>query len=121
MRYDEFISHVAERAGGSDDVAAALTRATLMTLGERITQGEADDLASQLPQELKGWLLTREGPEKFDLAEFERRVAERAAVSKDAVEPGVAAVFATLREAVTPGEFDDVLAQLPKEFQRVAA
>jgi uncharacterized protein (DUF2267 family) len=29
---------------------------------------------------------------------------------------GVIAVLATIREAVTPGEFDDVLAQLGKEF-----
>jgi uncharacterized protein (DUF2267 family) len=29
-------------------------------------------------------------------------------------------VFATVREAVTGGEFDDVLAQLPADFRQLA-
>jgi uncharacterized protein (DUF2267 family) len=36
-------------------------------------------------------------------------------------ESDVIAVMATLRDAVTPGEFDDVLSQLPNEFQRLGA
>jgi uncharacterized protein (DUF2267 family) len=32
---------------------------------------------------------------------------------------GVRAVLTTLRDAVTHGEFDDVMSQLPKEFQEL--
>jgi uncharacterized protein (DUF2267 family) len=122
MRYDEFLSKVAERATGGDrDKAADLTRASLQTLAERISGGEADDLASQLPQELKDWLTARqERPEDFDIDEFTKRVWQRARLpSQEDAERGVVAVFATLREAVTRGEFDDVLSQLPDQYRRL--
>lgn len=121
MRYDEFISKVAERAtDGNREKAGNLTRATLQTLSERISGGEAEDLASQLPQDLKTWLTaSEENPEDFDFEEFTKRVWQRARLPSQAdAERGVAAVFATLREAVTAGEFDDVLAQLPDQYRR---
>jgi uncharacterized protein (DUF2267 family) len=122
MRYDEFLSKVAERATRGDrDKAADLIRASLQTLAERISGGEADDLASQLPQELKGWLTGKqERAEDFDIDEFTKRVWQRAGLpSQEDAERGVVAVFATLREAVTPGEFDDVLSQLPDQYRRL--
>lgn len=122
MSYDEFISKVAERATRGDrDKAADLTRASLQTLAERISGGEADDLASQLPQELKGWLTGKqERAEDFDIEEFTKRVWQRAGLpSQEDAERGVVAVFATLREAVTGGEFDDVLSQLPDQYRRL--
>jgi uncharacterized protein (DUF2267 family) len=36
-------------------------------------------------------------------------------------ELAVDAVLVTLRDAVTPGEFDDVLSQLPQDFKRLGA
>jgi uncharacterized protein (DUF2267 family) len=113
---------VAERATRGDrDKAADLTRASLQTLAERISGGEADDLASQLPQELKGWLTGKqERAEDFDIDEFTKRVWQRAGLpSQEDAERGVVAVFATLREAVTGGEFDDVLSQLPDQYRRL--
>jgi uncharacterized protein (DUF2267 family) len=120
MQYDEFISKVAERTGVEREQAEAVTRATLATLAARITHGEAEDLAAQLPDGLKGPLRT--GPaeaEPFDLAEFKRRVAQHAGIPQDEAERAIAAVFATLSEAVTGGEFDDVLSQLPKEYREL--
>lgn len=120
MTYDEFIARVAERAGTSPERAADLTRATLLTLNERISGGEARDLASQLPQDLKKWLVpTSGGAEAFDVEDFKRRVRERAKLSDDEAERGIRAVFAVLGEAVTSGEFDDVLSQLPSEFREL--
>jgi uncharacterized protein (DUF2267 family) len=123
MQYDDFILRLATRAGLDDrEKAAQLARATLQTLAERITGGEARDLAEQLPQGLKGFLSTApETAEPFDLDEFERRVAERADMTKGEAELGVRAVFETLHEAVTTGEWDDVLSQLPKEYRQLVA
>jgi uncharacterized protein (DUF2267 family) len=50
------------------------------------------------------------------LDEFVRRVAERAQVPPEEASNGTKAVFMTLREATTDGEFKDVMAQLPDEF-----
>lgn len=121
MNYETFIDKVAERAGVQSEQALILTRATLQTVADRLTAGEALDLAAQLPKPLQMPLRpSRETAERFSLAEFTRRVAERAGVDEAAAANGIRAVFATLREAVTSGEFDDLLAQLPSDFAEVA-
>ena len=119
MQYDEFISKVVERSDLDRDAAEALTAATLRTLAERITGGEAEDLAAQLPEELKLPLTAgvEEAAEPFDVAEFIRRVAERARTDGDTALASQGAIFSTLREAVTPGELDDIISQLPQEFR----
>ena len=122
MKNREFIATVAERARDiPKDEAEAVSRATLQTLGERITGGEARDLAAQLPKELQPHLESApEPPEPFGLDEFIRRVSERAGVSRDDARDGVYAVVQTLQDAVTFGEFEDVMSQLPKEFGALA-
>ncbi|WP_269857548.1 DUF2267 domain-containing protein [Streptomyces sp. RPT161] len=57
--------------------------------------------------------------EKFDLAEFVRRVSERAGVDATVARRGIWAVFTTLQQAVPGKEFQDVLDQLPREFQNI--
>jgi uncharacterized protein (DUF2267 family) len=117
MNYDTFIDVVSQRAGVSSDQAVILTRATLETLTDRLTAGEALDLAAQLPKPLRVAMRQRtETAERFGLAEFIRRMGERAGVDETMATNGIRAVFTTLREAVTGGEFDDVLIQLPRDF-----
>lgn len=122
MKYDEFIARVAESAGVSKEQAERLTRATLATLAERITGGEARDLASQLPLPLQNPLLgAREEAEPFSFEEFVRRTAQRAETDPGVAELAVEAVMLTLRDAVTPGEFDDVVSQLPQDFKHLGS
>ena len=122
MKYDEIIARVAERTGLFEGEAAALTRATLATLAERIGGAEARDLATRLPGPLQDALLpTKEQAEAFGFDEFVNRVAERSRRDPIASRSAVDAVLATLREAATPGEFDDVLSQLPRDFHRLDA
>jgi uncharacterized protein (DUF2267 family) len=117
MKHDEFMTKVGQRADVSLETADALTAATLHTLAERISGGEVKDLAAQLPAELKPHLMGADEPaQRFDAEDFVRRVAERAATDPDRARAGVRAVFTTIREAVTPGEIDDITAQLPKDF-----
>jgi uncharacterized protein (DUF2267 family) len=118
MTYDEFIDAVAERGGLSREEAEEVTHATLQTLAERITGGEADDVASQLPKRLQDDLRgAHEQAEPFGLEEFKRRVSERVDVDDSA--DAIRAVMTTLREALTGGEFDDLMDQLPVEFWEV--
>jgi uncharacterized protein (DUF2267 family) len=117
VKYDEFISSVAERTGLPREEAESLTHATLRVLAERLSAGEADDLAAQFPRELKGDLIPpTPQAQSFGAREFARQVAERIGIQEADAYPGVAAVLATIRDAVTPGEFDDVLSQLGREF-----
>jgi uncharacterized protein (DUF2267 family) len=116
--YKTFIKTEAEKAGLPEDKAEEVARATLQTLADRITGGEADDLAAQLPTPLKDALIpARDEAERFDVDEFVRRVSERAHVDPDTARTGAMATFSTMREAVTPGEFDDITAQLPQEYR----
>jgi uncharacterized protein (DUF2267 family) len=120
MDYEEFEDKVAGRAGVPRDRAGVLIQATLQTLAERITGGEADDLAAQLPKQMKEWLTRTDEPaESFGLDEFIRRVSERAQVAPGEAGDAARAVFRTLREAVTGGEFDDMMSQLPDEFSEL--
>ena len=120
MKYDEFIDAVAIRAGVSPDDAEVLSYATLQTLGERLTGGEADDLASQLPVGLQDTLHKDfEQAEDFGLEEFVRRVSLNAGTDTPLAWQGVRAVMGTLQDAVSGGEFDDVMAQLPNDFAQV--
>ena len=120
MKYDEFIDAVAIRAGVSPDDAEVLSYATLQTLGERLTGGEADDLGSQLPVGLQDALHKDfEQAEDFGLEEFVRRVSLNAGTDTSLAWQGVRGVMTTLQDAVSGGEFDDMMAQLPNDFAKV--
>ena len=79
MNFDEFtgeVQHRLELPGTGETVRAI--RATLMTLGHRIPEGNAEDLAASLPIEIK-WYLTgavHEHGQRFDWQEFVERVSE---------------------------------------------
>ena len=77
--FDEFtgeVQHRLELPGTGETVRAI--RATLMTLGQRIPEGNAEDLAASLPLEIK-WYLTgavHDHGQRFDWQEFVKRVSE---------------------------------------------
>ena len=120
MKYDELISHVSELAGLDRSEAERAAHATLATLAERITEGEASHLAAQLPQDLQPALEGATGTgEPFPVDEFFRRVGEREDVPVEAAEEHARAVLVTVSEAVTGGEIEHVLSQLPDEYREL--
>jgi uncharacterized protein (DUF2267 family) len=118
VEYDEFIDHVAERAGVSREHAEKLSHATLTVLADRISGGQALDLAAMLPEELARHLRMAHTklPKKYGFDEFVGKVHQRASVPGQEVRPGIRAVMLTLREVVGEKEFRDALAQLPGQF-----
>ncbi|HEY0471160.1 MAG TPA: DUF2267 domain-containing protein [Kribbella sp.] len=117
MKFHEMVAAVKRAADLPDnDQAERALRATLRTLGERLAGGEPFDLASQLPGELKDELPPQGPGDAFSLEEFYRRVARREGTDPETARRHARAVMAVLREAVSSGEFDDVLSQLPKEY-----
>jgi uncharacterized protein (DUF2267 family) len=114
----EFFRSVAQRAGLSREEAADLTRATLETLADRVSGGEARDLAAELPEPLAQPLRSGdEAAKRFDLEEFVRRVSERTGLTAPETTSGIRAVLVTLREVTPSDEFTEVMAQLSKDFR----
>jgi uncharacterized protein (DUF2267 family) len=116
MDYDAFIDAVMQGAGIDRGDAEHAVRATLTTLAERISAGEARDLAALLPPQLAPWLNVDTRSERFDVDEFLRRIAERSGADEDAALQRARSVFAVLAQTIAPSELDDVASELPRDF-----
>ncbi|MEW2247869.1 DUF2267 domain-containing protein [Streptomyces sp. NPDC006975] len=119
MRYDEFLARVRERGEYADqEEAAKITTSVLEVLAQRITPGEASDVAAQLPEPLceplKGG--GQGQAESFGVEEFCRRVAERTGARPRTAEWDASAVLSTLAEAVSGGELNQIISQLPSGY-----
>jgi uncharacterized protein (DUF2267 family) len=124
VQYQEFLHRVEEQiaatqpSSDTQQAAESAITATLETLSERLTGGEVNDIAAQLPAELQASLqrTAEEEAEDFSLEEFYGRVAEREGVDIQTAREDASAVMTVLRLALTSGQLDDVMAQLPEEF-----
>jgi uncharacterized protein (DUF2267 family) len=116
VEYERFLSIVEQDTGLGRDAARQATRATLQTLAERISRGEARDLAEQLPPELAPSIATDREAEAFGVDEFINRVAAREQVDPATAERHARAVLAALGQAVSADELVDLLSELPREF-----
>ena len=117
MNFDEFTGEVQHRLEFPDTGRTVRAiRATLMTLGERIPEGNAEDLAANLPMEIK-WYMTgavSEHGQRFDWKEFVDRVSEI-----ERAEPADAAyharVIVDLVHTIVPSsDFQQLRDQLPE-------
>ena len=118
MNDKEFYRSVAQRAALSREEAADLTRATLETVADRVSGGEARDLAAELPEPLAQPLRSGdEAAKRFDLEEFVRRVSERTGLTAPETTRGIRAVLVTLREVAPSDQFTEMMAQLSKDFR----
>jgi uncharacterized protein (DUF2267 family) len=127
MKGQEFYRAVAEAAGERDPaVVRRMTAAVFHALRDRLTQDESDQVFAQLPWELRVVWVTGEPPDRrpvrMDRDEFYARVrAEAGLGSTHEAREGARAVFAVLQAQISPGEADDVLAQLPADLKEVWA
>ncbi|WP_254537085.1 DUF2267 domain-containing protein [Halomarina litorea] len=118
MDHDEFIGTVQQRAdlAGRGEADSA-TRAVLTTLGQRITEEEAEDVAAQLPMEIGRYLNDDvEHGQQFDFPTFKQRVADTAEASdvEDDPETAAQAVASVAVEATGTGQIQDVVSQFPE-------
>ena len=117
MKYDDFLKRVGERTGATSPDEAEQTAVTvLQVLSERLAGGESKDLLSQLPKELREGVRPVPEGEPLDPDEFVERVASELGISPEEARERVRGVFDVLRDAVTPGELEDVLSQLDREY-----
>jgi uncharacterized protein (DUF2267 family) len=114
--YDEFITAVGERADLPYREAEDMTRAILPVLAERLSGGETEDLKAELPKELHHYLTPPQEEElRFTPDDFARRVSRSSGIIEADAKTGLIAVLAAIRDGA-PGEFDDVVSELGKDF-----
>jgi uncharacterized protein (DUF2267 family)/CBS domain-containing protein len=115
--------HRVQTMAGLDNREFAVTALELVLGGviRRITPQEAADLVAQLPSTLQDRLLDLPaGPDRtVTRSSIERDLAERLDLAADRAARLVVDVGAALEQAVSAGEIEDVLAQLPKEMRSI--
>lgn len=127
MRKEDFLERVRKQAGlKSLAEAGRVTQAVLETLGEFLYRDECEDLAAELPGELKGALFRIHSPEqapyrvrRLPLQQFYNRVGARADLGYPAAVRSTQAVGRVLRQAVSSGQIDDVIEALPVEYREI--
>ena len=122
MTTQEFVHRVQERLGmATEDEAETATKAVLAALADRINRAEVKDLASQLPKDLGDFIKGRGGPvQKMNADQFIARIqSDLDLISQEQAVGVIGAVFSVLKEAVSQGEWEDVVSQLPRELQQM--
>lgn len=130
--FDGFTGEVQHRIDASNRAEAVrTTRAVLETVGERLEEGMATDIAGPLPMEIDRYLLQVENGQKFDYQEFVERVLKRLAYEDLDLEIGygkpaevdrsdavfrIKAVIDLLNDKVRGGEIVNLESQLPDEY-----
>ncbi len=117
MDFDEFTGQVQHRLElPNTGKAVRAIRATLLPLGQRIPEGNAEDFAASLPMEIK-WYITgavHEHGQRFDWKEYINRVSEI-----EEIEPADAAyharVIVDLTHTLVPeSDFQQLRDSLPE-------
>ena len=117
MKAHEFLAHVREQGAYPNQAEAErVTRAVLDLLARRLDPGEVKDLAAQLPGPLQDALQPDGPPERFGVEEFLRRVAGELGVGVETAKWDASAVLTTVAEAISGGELNQVLTQLPAGY-----
>lgn len=122
-----FYRTVMQTSGEKDrELAKRATAAVFHALRDRLTPEEADQAQAQLPLELKEVWTQGEKPDrkplKLSREEFYERVkAEAKLVATRDARWMTLAVFAALKDQLSPGEAGDVFAQLPKDLKELWA
>lgn len=118
MNYKEFVGAVQHRLEfGTFGEAVRATRATLTTLGERLEEGEATDLASPLPMEIDRFLEDAESGQRFSYEEFLDRVSDREGVDRSEANYHAQQIVDLLAEVVPAGNLAKVRNQLPDDYE----
>mgnify|MGYP006288140065 FL=1 len=117
MNFDEFtgeVQHRLELPGTGEAVRA--TRATLLTLGQRIPAGHAADLAASLPMEIK-WYMTgavHDHGQRFDWSEFVSRVSDIEGVERQEAAYHAQVILDLVGSLVPPSDLRQLRDALPQ-------
>lgn len=118
MKDHELVARVGTRAQfASAQDAQQAVHDVLDLLGRRLGGHEPGELAAQLPATTAVALAEHDGPaEHFGVEEFLERTARTRGVDPDHAREQATAILTTVGEAITGGQLNQVLTQLPAGY-----
>jgi uncharacterized protein (DUF2267 family) len=124
MTATSFYRRVMADVGVEREKAERATAAVLHALRDRLTPEEARQAVAQLPRELKeiwasGERLGRTVERMHRRSFYDRVRGEARLTSMTEARDATRAVFGALKEQISPGEADDILAQLPRDLKEI--
>ncbi|MEU4677621.1 DUF2267 domain-containing protein [Micromonospora sp. NPDC023737] len=118
MKYHEFVATVRQRGEyASTAEAEEAIRAVLVVLAARLTPDEAHDLAAQLPHGVAEIMEEAHEPTlQLSVQEFLQRIAAGTGATSRTAEWDAGAVLSTVADAISDGELNDLITQLPSGY-----
>ncbi|MFB6270584.1 MAG: DUF2267 domain-containing protein, partial [Halobacterium sp.] len=103
--------------------ARRASEVTLNVLGERLSKGEAEDVADYLPEDAADWLVPDEPARAldYDFDELVAEIADHENVTRDLAIEHAEAVTDVLADAVGEDELENMQSQLPETYDPMFA
>jgi len=113
MKFREMIKKMELYSGFSDQESKESLELMVESLSVHLTEGERKDFASQLPKELEAIALsvwpTKETAKQDMLQQF-MNIQQ---IDEPRAKKQILCAWKTIKDAITPGEINDIRAQLP--------
>lgn len=115
MGFRELIKKVQDYSGFSDSESKDALEMMVESLAVHLTEGERQDFASQLPTELQDIALSVYPTDKHARQDIIEQFMENQHIDEGRAKKQIHAAWEALKDAISPGEIDDIRAQLPNK------
>jgi len=115
MTFRQMIKKVQIYSGFSDRESKEALEHMVESLAVHLTDGERKDFASQLPQELKDIAMSVRATAVSAKQDLVQQFMENQKIQRDRAKRQILSAWAAIKDAISPGEIDDIRAQLPNK------
>lgn len=115
MSFREMIKKVQHYSGFSDRESKEALEMMVESLAVHLTEGERKDFASQLPQELKDIALSVMPTKETARQDIVEQFMEMEEIDEPRAKKQIHSTWKAIKDAISPGEIDDIRAQLPNK------
>lgn len=113
MTFREMVKKMQHYSGFSDKESEESLQLMTESLAVHLTEGERKDFASQLPQELQAIALSVMPTKETSKQDILQQFMSLQDIDEPRAKKQILCAWKTLKDAITPGEIEDIRAQLP--------
>ncbi len=115
MGFRELVKKVQLYSGFSDKESQKALELMVACVAERLTEGERDDFASELPHELRDIAFFAPKIDKAKKEDILGEFMQRQQIDEPHAKKQIFSAWKALKDAISRGEIDDIRAQLPNK------